>query len=526
MIDPTPAVHHWTVTPAVSASEATLTDDGTLFPALGAGVYTGYPTGQGATYFADADATSAGTGTFGDPFQDWQDGIDALHPGDRLFLKGSQSSYGEVVIDTSWGNGNASQLCQVLGLPGSRVEAPSSYTGTMIKVLNSGWVFQGLEVDVANGNSNRVFEVSEGGSTQLVLDVVIDSCQLTDHGFKNWIPSDDAIALNIGSRNVRISNNTISGFWQGVHDSGVDCHGIVVRRGSKNVEVIGNHIFDNSGDGIQLAAANPLQAGFVPTNIQIEGNHIHHNRENAADLKSCSNVTVSENLMYGAQGAIPDYGPGCVVKVHAEARGVTLERNYMHTAARGIDVGVGNGTGEGPRDLVIHQNVLEGNGYPGMSGLQLEFGINYQMEPSVASGDKVLQITQNIFTGWAVGIQVRADAVEMDTVTIANNAIFEPTVNQGLRIGMNFPLDLAGVPNLNIDGMAFAGSDRHVSIIEQFQIASQANYPDSQFGIGPVSLIGGELSNWILPVPMALKDEGINWPGNTVTDPDIGVSEL
>ena len=56
--DLTPESYGWTVTQAVSASEASLTDDGALFPTLGEDVYTGYNSGQGETYFADGGGPS------------------------------------------------------------------------------------------------------------------------------------------------------------------------------------------------------------------------------------------------------------------------------------------------------------------------------------------------------------------------------------------------------------------------------------------------------------------------------------
>jgi len=531
--DLTPASHSWTIEQAVSADTATLTDDGVLFPALGEDVYSNSGGGQGQTYFANRDAAAGGDGSYLSPFSSLQEGVDALYPGDRLFLMPSLTPYSAAVIDSPWGDASAALPIQVLGVPGALIQAGAAYDGPMIQVMNSGWEFQGLAVDVANQRENRVFEINDGSSTVMVTDVVIDSCQLTDHGLKTGVSSDDAIAINLASQRVRISNNTIHGFWQGDPVVGDDCHGIVVRRGTADIEVLGNHIYDNSGDGIQLASANPNQTAPVPSDVTIRGNHIHDHRENAADLKSCDGVLVAENLMYGAQGDIPAYGAGCVVKVHAEARGVVIERNHMHTGVRGIDVGKGNGTGEGPEDLVIHRNYLYGNGYERDGQLQLEYGIYYNVYPDagVSPAPKSLQISHNILKGWGTSIRANFSNDDMDSVVIVNNGIFEPYEDGG---SPGVGLSLATVPttpplsNLEIAGLAFVGSTKLVRVEAGGNFVPPSMLPNCKFGVGPATMLNGELSTWDLPATVWLYNAGVSYTGYgvQVSQPDIGISEL
>ncbi|NLF32651.1 MAG: tandem-95 repeat protein, partial [Planctomycetes bacterium] len=106
-----------------------------------------------------------------------------------------------------------------------------------------------------------------------------------------------------------IYNNTIhdNGSWQSSTPN--DVHGITVNRYIDSVWAVDNHNYHNGGDSIQVNCRGSYQT----TNIYIGRNIFHHDRENAIDLKTYTDLVASENRMYGYRSTSSSEGAAFVV---------------------------------------------------------------------------------------------------------------------------------------------------------------------------------------------------------------------
>jgi len=80
---------------------------------------------------------------------------------------------------------------------------------------------------------------------------------------------------------------------------------------------LANHVHDNSGDGFQCGS-DPADADVAgwPSFIYLGGNVLHHNGENAIDIKACKDVIISENDMYDYRDSYAPGDPGACLVVH------------------------------------------------------------------------------------------------------------------------------------------------------------------------------------------------------------------
>jgi len=84
-----------------------------------------------------------------------------------------------------------------------------------------------------------------------------------------------------------------NGDWQS--DTENDFHGTTVTANVRNAWIVDNHYYHNAGDAVQVIAGS----SFSTDHIYIGRNLMHHDRENAVDIKQCYDVVVSQNTMYG-----------------------------------------------------------------------------------------------------------------------------------------------------------------------------------------------------------------------------------
>jgi hypothetical protein len=74
-----------------------------------------------------------------------------------------------------------------------------------------------------------------------------------------------------------------------------DIHGVQVAAGAQRIWIVDNHIHHNGGDSVQI---NSGRAGPLARFIYIGRNEMHHDRENAVDIKQAADVIVSQNTCY------------------------------------------------------------------------------------------------------------------------------------------------------------------------------------------------------------------------------------
>jgi beta propeller repeat protein len=107
-------------------------------------------------------------------------------------------------------------------------------------------------------------------------------------------------------RHVNPVNNHTVIYNNHIYDNGMprdkyDHHGIAVMDYCTNVWIVDNHMHDNDGDSIQVNAAAGQAAvnGEHAQYVYIGRNVMHHDTENAIDLKDSEHVIISQNTMYG-----------------------------------------------------------------------------------------------------------------------------------------------------------------------------------------------------------------------------------
>jgi hypothetical protein len=135
---------------------------------------------------------------------------------------------------------------------------------------------------------------------------------------------------------VNLSSNTL---WFGgsIHGFGdnrqlaaeQDFHGLKPL-GVSDIWIIDAEIYDNSGDSIQVGDASRGMA----SRIYISGGYMHHNRENAIDIKDSLGVVVSGVLMEGFRPT--GSSPGEAVILHDAARDARILDNILTDTTLGI----------------------------------------------------------------------------------------------------------------------------------------------------------------------------------------------
>lgn len=103
--------------------------------------------------------------------------------------------------------------------------------------------------------------------------------------------------------NLTIFNNHIhhNGEGQGPND----VMSVWVGQNTRNVWVIDNNIHHSGGDSVPIMSSTDDDNPVQPTNIYIGRNVMHDDYENAIDIKTGSNVVISQNRMYNFG---PEYG--------------------------------------------------------------------------------------------------------------------------------------------------------------------------------------------------------------------------
>lgn len=170
---------------------------------------------------------------------------------------------------------------------------------------------------------------------------------------------------------VLIEGSEINDFNAGSSDA----HGIGIKTAS-HITIRGCHIHHNSGDGIQINTPDyPGYKRFAST-IVIEDNDLHHNRENAVDVKSTHTATIRNNRMWGVR--VVDSSDGMAIQVQYDAQDITIIGNQIWDAVQGIEITRGNKSGKeypvAPSRILlvgnlIHDLISEGSDSGSGSGI-------------------------------------------------------------------------------------------------------------------------------------------------------------
>jgi nitrous oxidase accessory protein NosD len=363
----------------------------------------------------------AAPGTERAPFRTVDKALSLLQPGEAVFLK--SGTYTERLrLDDR--DGAPGRYLTVKAAPGAKplFKGGGGGSSPLLDVRRAYWRVEGLTFDMAGERAFAAFWRGAGAHHG-----ILRGCTL-----KNGTAG-AGVSIAERASDVLIENNAIFNFQR----PGEDSHGVVVETTARNVVIRGNDIHHNSGDGVQCLG--PEGGATLPgtpfDNLLVEDNELHENRENGADIKTCTRVTLRGNRIWGHRRSSTSAGEGVVV--HLSARDVTLEDNVLRDNGRGIQIG-GVRQGPPPTHIVLRRNlVLAGRDADG-TGIRIDTSSHVKVHHNtvwgmpayglvVGNGDSGLsrnvEVRNNLLGACAVAVRVGFDR---EAVSFDGNLYFSP----------------------------------------------------------------------------------------------------
>jgi hypothetical protein len=196
--------------------------------------------------------------------------------------------------------------------------------GTYLPIINETGTAE-RPIFIRGANSDNRFEI--GGTHQIILRdvsyVIMEHVLINGPSMKIYQPTD-----HFSLRHSEVTGETSSGIeiwtWKSdftmgdlkehlvfydneIHDNGpypssveTGYHGFMIDDATQNVWILDNHIYYNGDDGIQIIDRTWVaNIGPNADRIFIGRNKMHHDGENAIDVKGSTNVILSQNECYG-----------------------------------------------------------------------------------------------------------------------------------------------------------------------------------------------------------------------------------
>ena len=351
------------------------------------------------TWYVSPDGSDTADGSEGAPFQTLGKAITVAGPGERISV--AAGTYAE---DLDVGeNAKAGQSGAPITIEGqgSPKLVPGGSGSSVVQISQPYWILDGFEIDV---QKQPKFGVTFSGDTQ---GSVLANCDVHDGALGGGVTTSGS------AHDVTIENNEIHHIWREDQDS----HGVVIQPTSKNITLRNNDIHDNSADSIQCIGPEGFSDLPPADGVTIENNHLHGSRENAVDIKTCSNVTIRHNRMHDFHPS--GYAPHeAIAVIHMSAKNVTFEGNELFDGGKGISLG-GNHDGPVPSGVVIEKNLIHDIATAGNQD-----GTAIRIENS--SGAKVLNNTFENVEGPAL-ILGHGTGGATEDLTVENNVVDAPT---------------------------------------------------------------------------------------------------
>jgi hypothetical protein len=243
-------------------------------------------------------------------------------------------------------NRRAGATVQVLGSPTSSTD-PSA--GPAHHVAIRGNV-------IRDGKSGAAVLVRHAATDVLIQDNAI-------YGHHRWVSGSNIAYTRIDSSYLRADAN------------GVNLEGTPTAQVGR-IRVERNDIHHNGGDGIQCIGVHDGTGAHAndPAHLDAVDNRIHHNTEDAVDIKSCQRVSIrgsrspelsgsaAANKFYGyrptdrATDLPGNHSGGGAIVIHYFARGVEVRNTRIWDSCRGI--GIGRQDLNGVRDVVVARTLI------------------------------------------------------------------------------------------------------------------------------------------------------------------------
>ena len=191
------------------------------------------------------------------------------------------------------------------------------------------------------------------------------------------VDSSHSAAVSLGIFNVWI-RGSIHGFGDNRQNAAEqDFHGIKTYGSDK--WILDAEIYDVSGDSVQIGDASR----GTGTRIYVGGGYMHHNRENAIDIKDSNDVVVSGVLMEGFRPT--GSSPGEALILHDDAYDARILDNVIRDTTLGI---VSSGRSG---------HLIEGNNITALSeGIQLRATTNITVRQNTISAPTCVNLQSGV----------------------------------------------------------------------------------------------------------------------------------
>ncbi|HEX8701827.1 MAG TPA: right-handed parallel beta-helix repeat-containing protein [Myxococcaceae bacterium] len=287
---------------------------------------------------------SAGTAT--QPWRTINYAVKRLRPGEAAYVH-SGTYYERVNITTTSVDGTATAPIHLMGAPGETppvIRGGDSKSGPMIRLHQRRyWVVTGFDIEAAGSQTYGV--KVEGAHFVVVQDSEVAGG--TGPG---------GVVFHAGATDIGFLNNKVHHYTWGTRDS----HGILVLPDTARLLIQGNEGWANGGDSLQCQGPDVSPGTAIPTDITVENNRFHEDRENAVDLKTCDRVTLRGNKFYGYRPA-SSAPQGAAIVIHNSARRILVEGNRMWNNGRALTLGGLQVWPEPVTDVIIRRNLVFDN---------------------------------------------------------------------------------------------------------------------------------------------------------------------
>ncbi|AKQ65097.1 Pectin lyase like protein [Myxococcus hansupus] len=365
-------------------------------------------------WYVSPSGNDSANGTQDKPLRTISKALTLVGPGEIIRVQ--KGTYEEkLVIDASAQAGTASAPITLRGEGAPKV-VPTSSGWFMAHVQRPHWRIEGFEFDV---RGQRQVAMTFSGNTE---GTVVADNELHHGAFGSGISTD------YGAKGLTFENNHIHHFARG----NVDSHGIVIAPTSSDITIRGNEIHDNSGDSVQCLGPEGFSNNAPARGVVIEDNEMYDNRENAVDLKTCHDVVVRGNRMYGFTKSTSSRGEAVVV--HYSAKNVVIEENDIFDSSIGIAVG-GNRVGAPPTNISIRRNRIHDLKTPEGSGIRIENGSDVRVLHNTVVGTDGFAFVVGHGTGGA-----SSNVAVRNNLFATRNAVSMGLSAPGLRMESNLYL--------------------------------------------------------------------------------------
>jgi len=203
------------------------------------------------------------------------------------------------------------------------IKGPGSSGGPFIRITQPYWIVDGFEIDAGGSQAHAV----RFDGTNHAVARNIDAHNGIGNAAIVFYKSEDSALLS-----SRVHEYT----WTESNGSPKDSHGVLVYEDSKRILVKDNDSWGHSGDDFHCLDDTVASSTDAAVDITVERNRYGNThpggavrprtRENAVDIKTCRNVTVRGNKMFGFRPAGTAPG-GAALVAHMNADRVLVENN-------------------------------------------------------------------------------------------------------------------------------------------------------------------------------------------------------